>query len=559
MVGGDAAPRRDARVVGDDAARPLIARGPREADGLPPRTGRGWAGVLAVLAALALAVSVGLALGAPGDLDTSFDGDGKRTIDYGGEDRGQAVALQPNGKILVAGYGGSNTAMTVTRLNPEGSLDNGFDGDGTSGVDLGGDERAYALALQPDGKIVLVGETFPPIGFGPDIAVARLNPDGSLDAGFNGNGVRLIDYGLTFDGGRAVALQPDGKILVVGFSGLETPAMKVTRLNPNGSNDMSFGAGGTSSVNPPGDEQALGVALQRDGKIVIVGDRVPPGGVRTVVLVVRLDPGGAIDRDFGIGGTRSIDYGAGVSARGRAVTLQADGKIVVAGSGGADTAMMVTRLNPDGSNDTSFDGDGTSGLDLGLGESANAVALQPDGKVVVAGSTGARVAIGRLQPGGSPDTTFDFDGRQTVGFGLSDVAFGLALQPNGRIVVAGKTDGNVAVARLEGDPPPARGGAGSGSGSGPGVGGSAGGRATYRCAGKRATIVGTSRRDALRGTRRTDVIVALGGNDLVRAGAATTWSAGAAAATACSGRRAPTASWARAGAIACSGGRAPTP
>ena len=119
------------------------------------------------LAALALALSAGLVLGAPGDLDTSFDGDGKRTIDYAGADSGQAVALQPDGKILVAGYGGSNTAMTVTRLNPDGSLDNSFDGDGTAGVDLGGDERAYALALQPDGKIVLVGETCPPIGFGP--------------------------------------------------------------------------------------------------------------------------------------------------------------------------------------------------------------------------------------------------------------------------------------------------------------------------------------------------------------------------------------------------------
>jgi uncharacterized delta-60 repeat protein len=464
------------------------------------------------LAALASALSLGLALGAPGDLDASFDGDGRRTIDYGGADSGQAVALQPDGKIVVAGYGGANTAMQVTRLNPDGSLDLSFGDGGTGSVDFFGRDLAYALAVQPDGKIVLVGETRA-VAAAANVAVARLNPNGTPDFGFDVDGIRVIDL-FGDDRGQAVALQPDGKILVAGFGGAFGNAITVTRLNPDGTVDMGFGDGGTGGVDLGGLERAFGMALQRDGKIVVAGDRFPPGGGARDVVVARLVAGGSPDLAFGINGSRVIDAGGDDGAT--AVTLQPDGKIVLAGSAGPSSAMAVTRLNPNGSDDDGFDGDGTSLLDFGAVDAADAVALQPDGKIVVAGSTGgADLAIGRLQPGGSPDTTFDLDGRRTVDFGAVDRGNGLALDRSGRIIVAGETNAgdDVAIARLEGADPPA----GAGAGAGRGV--SAGGRAAPRCAGTRATIVGTSRRDVLRGTRRADVIVALGGGDVVRAGA----------------------------------------
>ena len=196
------------------------------------------------LAALALALSVGLALGAPADLDTSFDGDGRRTIGYGGADSGQAVALQPDGKILVAGYGGSSTAMTVTRLNPDGSTDNELrrrrDAP-ASNYERVGPHFASALAVQPDGNLVIVGETRH-AAEAANVAVARLNPDGSPDLGFGGDGTRVIDL-FGDDRGQAVALQPDGKILVAGFGGAFGNAMTVTRLNPDGSTDMSSATG----------------------------------------------------------------------------------------------------------------------------------------------------------------------------------------------------------------------------------------------------------------------------------------------------------------------------
>jgi uncharacterized delta-60 repeat protein len=463
--------------------------------------------IVATLAALALAVP-GLCLGAAADLDRSLDGDGVRTIDHGGADSGQAVSLQPNGRILVAGYGGPSAAMTVTRLEPDGAADSSFGEDGTSRAVLAGLDFAYALALQPDGKAVIVGEARG-VGEAANVAVARLGPGGSPDLAFGEAGYRLIDY-LGDDRGRAVALQPDGKILVAGSGGGLNNGMAVTRLTPWGSADPGFGDLGSTILDFGRIARAFGVALQPDGKVVVVGDWFPRGGGRDTV-VARLTAGGTIDTGFGDGGARVIDHGG--DDGGTAVALQPDGKIVVAGSGGPDTAMLVTRLNPDGSTDQGFDGDGTSRLDLGAADAASAVALQPDGKIVVAGWTGsADLAVGRLRPDGAPDATFDFDGRRTVDVGGVDRARGLAVGPDGRIVIVGETNvgDDVAVVRLEGDPPRA-----GGVGSGPG---GAAARAAPGCAGRRATIVGTPRRDVLRGTGRADVIVARGGDDVVLAG-----------------------------------------
>ena len=458
----------------------------------------------------ALALAVGFALGAPADLDTGFNGSGKRVIDYAGSDGAQALAVQADGKIVVVGYGGGNTALAVTRLNPDGTFDTGFDLDGTSGFDFGGDDAGYGVALQPDGRIVAVGRT----SVGNNGAVARFNPDGSLDTGFNGTGTRTIDYG-GLDLARDVAVQPDGKIVVVGGGGSNT-ALAVTRLNPDGFFDASFDLDGTGGFDLGQSESGYGLALQPDGKIVVAG--------HTVSLSVddgfvgRLKADGSPDTEFGANGVRVIDYGGADAALD--VALQPDGKVVVAGRGGSNTALTVTRLNPDGSFDTSFDLDGTGGADFGGFDAGFAVAVQRDGKIVAVGTTSTTPADGnfavvRLQPGGALDTTFDLDGMRTIDFGASDEGYALALQPNGGIVVAGHTDlgSNGAVARLEGDPPPPGGGGAPGGPGGPG-----GRSAVPRCGGKVATIVGTARRDVLTGTRRADVIVGLGGNDLVRAG-----------------------------------------
>jgi uncharacterized delta-60 repeat protein len=187
---------------------------------------------------------------------------------------------------------------------------------------------------------------------------------------------------------------------------------------------------------------------------------------------------------------------------------------VIAGGGTDEPDLVVTRLNADGTLDTSFGGDGTSAADFGGLEATTSATVQPDGKIVVSGvaldaSAQGDFAAARFQPNGLLDRTFNSDGKTSINFGANDGAGATAMQPDGRILLAGTTQGvlnDIALARLEGvDPPPAV----------PGPAGSP--TIVPRCAGRRATIVGTAGRDRLHGTRHADVIVGLAGSDVIRA------------------------------------------
>ena len=477
-----------------------------------PRRMRSGRVPASLVSALVLVACAGVALGAPGDLDLTFAGQGKRTVDYGGSDLARAVAVQPDGKIIVVGSGNANQDIAVTRFRPDGSLDPSFDGDGVVGVDFGAYDVGNALALQPDGKIVVAGATS--AGLNGDVAVMRLRSDGSLDGDFNGTGKRIIDYG-GYDDAQGVAVQPDGKIVVAG-RGNGNSDFAVTRLRPDGGFDPSFDGDGVVGVDFGGSDGGRGIALQRDGKIVVAGYT----SVGTRVAILRLRSDGSPDPDFNANGKQTIDYG-GFGDQANAVVVQPDDDIVVAGAGNPRQDLAVSRLRPDGSLDPGFDGDGVVGVDFGdFYDQGNALVLQPNGKIVVVGRGGDKytgdMAVMRLQPGGALDTTFDFDGKKAVDFGGLESANGVALQPDGGIVVAGSTSatnsGDQALARLKGDPP-ALGTTPSPGGAGPGGGVSG----VPRCAGKRATIVGTVRRDVLRGTPRADVIVALRGNDVIMA------------------------------------------
>jgi uncharacterized delta-60 repeat protein len=220
----------------------------------------------------ALALSAVFSAGAeahPGVLDPTFSGDGKQTTDFGfgADDQGTGVALQGDGKIVVAGVAGGGATgndFALARYNPNGTLDPNFSGDGKRRTSFGGSDQATGVAIQANGRIVAVGYG------GPGGVLARYNPDGSLDTSFSGDGKQTTNF-LAPNG---VAIQANGKIVVAGVArgGPTVNDFALARYNPNGSLDTSFSGDGKETTSFGGsDDRATGVAIQANGRIVVVG------------------------------------------------------------------------------------------------------------------------------------------------------------------------------------------------------------------------------------------------------------------------------------------------
>ncbi len=401
-------------------------------------------------------------LNSDGSLDTAF-GNGLA----GANNTVNAIAVQPDGKVLVAGafttVNGTSRGR-VARLNSDGSLDTGF-GNGLAGVN----GTASALTVQPDGKVLVAG-AFTTVNGTSRGRIARLNSDGSLDTAF-GNGLTGVNGTAS-----AIALQADGRVLVGGaFTTVNgSSRTRIARLNTDGTLDTTFGNGLAGASSP-----VLSIAVQPDGKIVIGGSFVSVNGAARA-RVARLNSLGALDSSFGsgsagadnsvnalalesdgtvlVGGAfSSIDslarrflarlnssgivspgFGNGTSGANGiiyAVTGQADGKILTAGSFSTMNGVIqgnVARLNADGTLDTGF-GNGLSGTD-GIVYGA---AVQPDGKIVIVGAFTtvngtSKTRIARLNEDGTLDTGFA-NGLA----GADNVVNAVTVQADGRIVVAG--------------------------------------------------------------------------------------------------------------------------
>ena len=385
---------------------------------------------------------------APGDLDPTFSGDGKQTTDFPfGVSEASATVSQPDGKVVAVGSvlratsrdSGLND-FAIARYNPNGSLDTSFSGDGKQTTDFNGlDDGATGVALQSDGKIVVVGRTgfFDPFGSSFDFAIARYNPDGSLDSTFSGDGKQSVAFG---DDAQAngMAIQDDGKIVAVGRTCSGNPDIAcdsaLARLNADGSPDTSFSGDGQQTTDFGSVREHMnGVALQADGKIIAVGASGGNGsGAAFDFATARYNPDGSLDTSFSGDGQQTTDFGTN-NDQAAGVALQDDGKIVVGGPGGPGAAFA--RYNPDGSLDASFSGDGKKTTDF---FSPNGLALQGDGRIVAVGVSGGDFALARYNPDGTPDTTFSGDGKQTTAFAVSAGASGVALQADGKIVAVGE-------------------------------------------------------------------------------------------------------------------------
>jgi uncharacterized delta-60 repeat protein len=394
-----------------------------------------------------------------GSLDTSFNGTGMVTTEFSpANDNANSVALQPDGKIVVAGDSNSSRNFALARYNSDGSLDASFGGTGKVTTDFGSTYSwARSVTLQADGKIVAAGATGD--GSNYQFAVARYNADGSLDTSFDGDGKVTTSFGSR-GFANSVAMGPDGKIVAAGTSGpWWWSSVAVARYNADGSPDTTFnGTGQVTTVFSTGQGDGRSVALQADGKIVIAGDNYSFGaGHPHNFGLIRYNTNGSLDTTFGGTGKVTISFVSYETAT--SVALQADGKLVVAGYTGSEANFdfAVARCNADGSLDTSFGGTGKVTTEFGSHDMVAGVALQDDGKIVAAGGTrvsGASFALARYNTNGSLDTSFGGTGKVTtefVAFPYSG-AYSVALQADGKIVAAGyASDGisktNFAVAR----------------------------------------------------------------------------------------------------------------
>jgi uncharacterized delta-60 repeat protein len=264
-----------------------------------------------------------------GSLDPSFDGDGQVKTSFGASiAAGAAAVVRQTDNKLVAG-GVANDDFALARYKKDGSLDSTFGTGGLVGTQVGANrDEIHALLLQGDGKIVAAGVTFDAFATG-DFALARYNTDGTLDSSFGTNGIVTTDFNSTSDRGLAAVLQADGKIVVAGESGND---VALARYNPDGTLDSTFGTGGKVTTDFGIEEaRASAVGLDSAGNIVAAGTFFTSPNE---FLVLRYTPGGALDSTFGSGGEAFTAFPGTNEAEGAALVLQSDGKIVVAGQEG---------------------------------------------------------------------------------------------------------------------------------------------------------------------------------------------------------------------------------
>lgn len=360
-----------------------------------------------------------------GSTDTSFGDGGKVLLKTDGPSYLAGVALQADGKIVIAG--GASLDFVVYRLNADGSPDTTFDGDGRVQTDFAGQtDNPFALAIRPDGRIVVGGTTFTGNDTGVDFAIAQYRPDGSLDPSFGdrGDGKAVLAASRGRDEIAALDLQPDGKLLVAGKTG-RGDNWAAARVTADGRFDTTFGLGGVAEV---GLEGAAAAIRAMDNGGVLVG-----GWNKGKMAALRLRANGRADRAFGDGGLTQVDFGFPDELV-RDVLIAKGGKILLVGSvGTVDTAeytrtrlsTAITRLNPDGGIDRTFGRAGRVSLpfDPSFGQPTRATLLAR-GKVLATMANPPTLATApvsdfrttRFTADGQIDATFGNAGTVTTDF-----------------------------------------------------------------------------------------------------------------------------------------------
>jgi len=446
-------------------------------------------------------------LTASGALDLSFDGDGKQIFDIGGSNStASSLAIDSQDRIIAAGqsYNGSHYGFAVARLNNSGALDSNFDGDGKQWFAYGtDDEGASSVAVDSLDRVIIGGTAN--FGIGAQIAVVRLTSVGAVDSMFDGDGAQTI-YTSSYGGASSIAVDSQDRVLVAGgTSNTNNADFAVARLTTTGILDTTFDSDGIKSIDFGGDDDAASVAMASQGRVVIAGNRYYPSYQfgNSDFALARVNGDGAHDATFDGDGQQIIGFSFGSDAEPGRVKTDSLGRIVVAGIDFGTYEMSITRYLPDGTLDPSFGGTGivahnipdlsftislaidsqdrvlvatgqydihvarftaSGALDDMFGTAgdqtiafpntstyAGGIAVDSLDRVVVTGAlhNGIGMAVARLTSSGVLDTTFDTDGQETISFGVVGSYLRVAIDSQGRIVVAGTTNSSsIALVRL---------------------------------------------------------------------------------------------------------------
>lgn len=339
--------------------------------------------------------------GIGGTLDKTFGINGVAVADFGDNDDAgiSAIVIKPSGKIIAAGTDGKDFA--IAKFNANGTLDSSFGKNGKVTTDfVKHRDEAKFVTVDDNNRIIAVGSAFDVSGEAPAMAVVRYKPDGTLDSSFDHDGkLKFRTPYSGFSDGHAMILQPDGKMVVVGnayaSSGTGIYDFMLVRLRPNGTVDKTFGSSGGYTVTDFNEQFDIGVSAgkQSDGKIVVAGYSTTLSDGSFTMDLARYSKDGILDSAFGINGKIIVPF-SGEHEAGAGLAIQSDDKIIVTGAG---SGIAVTRFTKDGLFDSSFGGNGTVNIDSTSDEVVRPVVLQKNGKIIAAGSSSGKFLICRLK------------------------------------------------------------------------------------------------------------------------------------------------------------------
>jgi len=383
-------------------------------------------------------------LNTDGSLDHNFGNQGKLISDFGSDERSRDIAIQKDGKILLAGeiFNGLDFDIVVVRYNPNGSLDTSFNKTGIVITDAESSEFVKSIAIQSDGRIVVGGIRYNENN--ADIILVRYNPDGSIDKSFDTDGKVITDLGYD-EQTQDISINSNNKIVLgADYYDRTQSDIAILRYNIDGSLDKSFNSTGTVFVDTGFDEYIGAISLQTDDKILVTGNQIK--GSRSDVLTARLNTEGKLDMSYNVFGyvTTDLNLGRGF---GTSVVQQSDGKILVSGtrdnSFGTNLRNALIRYFANGMLDTTFGTRGIVYTVLSQIDFSNDAIIQKDGKILVAGATynGANldIVVLKYNSNGSLDNTFNLNGIKQIDFSAY-YANSITINEDGNIYICAESE-----------------------------------------------------------------------------------------------------------------------